>query len=119
MKRRGEVYTLTYDDANLPSHYRWKWESRLYELEPRYKAVNESLSKSTKPQSLQAPASPDPRDVRRILNELDAQGRWVSTYDGKRLVGQAKMQVGTKYLSSELFSRNIIALSRFVAEHSR
>ncbi|MGI9430073.1 MAG: pectate lyase, partial [Bythopirellula sp.] len=38
MTRRGDRYTLTYDDSNLPSHYGWKTESRLEELGKQYAA---------------------------------------------------------------------------------
>ena len=35
----------------------------------------------------------------------DADGRWVSTYDGEALVGQPKFAPGERYLSSAVFSR--------------
>ncbi|MDA1050783.1 MAG: hypothetical protein O3C40_09930 [Planctomycetota bacterium] len=38
----------------------------------------------------------------------------MSTFDGARLVGQAKMPVGTKYLSSQVFSNNLVTLSEFL-----
>ena len=32
MNRQGSVYSLTYDDSRLPSHYGWKVENRLQQL---------------------------------------------------------------------------------------
>ena len=54
--------------------------------------------------------------VRKVISQLDGQGRWVSTYDGVRLVGQAKMAVGAEYLSSEVFSKNLKLLSELIRQ---
>lgn len=99
-------YGLTYDDSNLLAHYGWKSESRLGELERRYELLNSGQTP--------APHRVKPDDIRRIIAELDECGRWVSVYEGERLVGQAKMALGAKYLSSELFSRNLSTLSDFL-----
>ena len=48
----------------------------------------------------------------RAIADLDDEGRWISTYGGERIVGQAKFAVGEKYLSSEVFSRNLELLAR-------
>ncbi len=108
MFRRGKAaYALTYEDANLPAHYGWKWESRIGELGKEYQALRNGDSRKT--------TQPVKDDViRRIIADLDDRGRWVSTYGGERLIGQARMPVGTKYLSSELFSHNLSTLSKFL-----
>jgi hypothetical protein len=110
MVRRGAVYTLTYDDSSLPAHYGWKSGSRLRELRSQYDALIGGGDT----------AKPEVTDdkTRRIIAALDARGRWVSTYDGQRLVGQPKMPAGAKYLSSEVFSRNLVALSECVRARS-
>lgn len=107
MNRRGKEYSLTYDDSNLPTHYGWKWASRVEELATRL----------VQHKSGTVPAAPAVSEtaVRNAISQLDDQGRWVSTYDGARLVGQAKMPLGAKYLSSELFSNNLIMLSEFLS----
>ena len=51
--------------------------------------------------------------VESILKNLDATGRWVSTYNGGLLIGQAKFKPGDEYLSSEVFSDNVTALVRW------
>lgn len=107
MVRDGKAYSLTHDDSNLPAHYGWKWPSRLRELHRQYQQAQAG--------AVDSPAAVDLQKVKTILTELDSQGRWVSRYDGQRLVGQAKMPLGAEYLSSERFSENLTALSRFVA----
>jgi hypothetical protein len=97
-------YRLTYDDANAPTHYGWKQPSRLERLEQQLNG------KAAVPA---APADPEP-EVRRILAALDAQGRWISVYDGEALVGQPKFARQFPYLSSAAFSRNLEALSAFL-----
>ncbi len=108
MNRRGKEYSLTYDDSKLPKHYGWKWPSRIEELEAKLAQM-----KSGK---VAQPTAATEAAVRRAIEQLDEQGRWISTYDGARLVGQAKMAVGTKYLSSELFSRNLTLLSGYLTD---
>lgn len=113
MTRRGDTYTLTYNDDGLPAHYGWKTEPRIARIKQQHQAL---LASATLATLAPAPATrPSQPQVRRILATLDEQGRWVSTYRGERLVGQAKMPLGARYLSSELFSRNLTVLSAFVA----
>jgi Pectic acid lyase len=106
MSRRGEEYSLTYDDSDLPSHYGWKTASRVQEIEQKYQAVQSSRTLTQ--------AVSDEQTVRRVINSLDSEGRWVSAFEGERLVGQAKMPVGAKYLSSQVFSDNLVTLSDFM-----
>lgn len=93
-------YRLTFDDTNLPQHYGWKIESRIADLE--------------KPIAAAKP------DVQKILRELDAEGRWISTFaEGMRLVGNPKFKPGQQFIASEVFNRNIEALSEHVARQAR
>jgi len=108
MERQGKTYSLTHDDSNLPAHYGWKWPSRAKELQASYTLAKTGVVVTTTPVTQ--------NEVRTIIEQLDNQGRWVSTYDGQRLVGQAKMPVGAKYLSSERFSNNLTTLSRFLLQ---
>lgn len=107
MKRRGSVYSLTYDDSQLPGHYGWKVENRVSSLRAEYELLNQG----------QKPAPQTPvaeNDIRKIIRSLDTQGRWVSTFAGERLIGQPKFRPGEQYISSEVFSDNITELSRFL-----
>jgi len=110
MSRRGDTYSLTYSDSDLPSHYGWKTDSRIDEIEQQYHQLLSSRT-PTEPAPIEVP---NEQTVRRLINSLDSEGRWVSTFDGERLVGQAKMAVGTKYLSSQVFSDNLATLSDFL-----
>jgi PelA/Pel-15E family pectate lyase len=113
MTRRGDEYSLTYDDIALPDHYGWKVESRLEAIELKYAAVKESGIGSREGETpAEPPISPD--DVRKIIAALDDQGRWISTYAGERLAGQPKFKSGEKYIASAIFSRNVERLCTFV-----
>ncbi len=108
MMRRGKQYRLTYDDTNLPKHYGWKTQSRLAELKRRYHALEQGLPPEADSGSdLEA-------QVRRIIRDLDDQGRWISTYKGERLVGQPKFKMDSQYISSAVFSHNIAILCEYL-----
>jgi hypothetical protein len=54
------------------------------------------------------------RKVRTIIDDLDNQGRWVSVYQGERLVGQPRFERNRPYISSAVFARNIELLSDYL-----
>jgi len=103
-------YELTYDDSAAPSHYGWKQAARFEQIAKAHQSAASGEN---------APATRSPRDleqdVRRIIKELDKDGRWISTYEGQRLVGQPKFDPGFRYISSEVFSRNVEMLSEYIA----
>lgn len=109
---RRDNYTLTYDDADLPDHYGWKFPSRLADIERQY---NELIGNTVLPV-----AKPSLKDleanVRRIIQTLDEQGRWISASTGERIVGQPnwQWQIGFLHISSEVFSKNIETLSEYL-----
>ena len=111
MQRRGKKYSLTYDDSNLPKHYGWKIVSRLEQIEESYIDLKRNGSREPAKPSITALE----KHARRIVKELNDQGRWVSTFRGERLVGQPKFHVGDRYLSSAVFSRNVESLSAYLA----
>jgi PelA/Pel-15E family pectate lyase len=102
-------YQLTYDDSAAPRHYGWKQPARLKEIERKYKAVlaGHDLVRRPAVKALEEKA-------RRIVGDLDKEGRWITTYKGERLVGQPKFREGFLYLSSDVFSRNIETLSAYL-----
>ncbi|MBN2593312.1 MAG: hypothetical protein JXA81_07375 [Sedimentisphaerales bacterium] len=110
MFRRGDVYTLTYDDSNLPSHYAWKIESRLAKLEARYNRLKHNSPVTT----ASRPAEDMEQQVRQINENLDEKGRWISIYQGESLTGQPTFILNTPYISSEVFSRNIETLGEYL-----
>ena len=105
-----EDYQLTYSDADVPDHYGWKVESRLEVIEDKHTAAAGGNE-----EELGNRPAPSPDETQKIFAGLDAQGRWLSTYAGERLVGQPKFKPGFQYLDSGIFSRHLEALSAFVA----
>lgn len=108
--RRGDVYTLTYNDSNLPKHYGWKIDSRLGDIEKQYNELQHHTSPIT---ASRPPADPESH-VRRIITDIDDQGRWISVYRGERLVGQPEFKLNYPYIASAVFSRNIENLSEYL-----
>jgi hypothetical protein len=104
-------YQLTYDDSAAPSHYGWKQPARFQEIA---KAYEEAKSGAKKPSSNEKGAKELEAEVRRIIRELDKEGRWITTYAGERLVGQPKFRDSFRFISSDVFSRNIETLSAYV-----
>lgn len=106
-------YRLTYDDSAAPAHYGWKVSSRLGDLERLLREVREGRSPAARSRK------DAEREARRAVAELDAEGRWVSVYEGGHLTGQPRFQRGFRYLSSAVFSRNVEALASYLAEEGR
>jgi len=103
-------YQLTYDDSAAPRHYGWKQPVRLKEIEKAYRDANCGMTPTA------MPAVEGGEDaVRKIIAELDAEGRWITTYAGERLVGQPEFLPGFRYISSNVFNRNVGALSEYLA----
>ncbi len=109
MQRKGDVYSLTYDDSRLPSHYGWKIDSRLDVIGQQYDDLRRGHT------AVESDSASDlTNQAQQILDAIDEQGRWISTYQGELLVGQPKMPRDSQYLSSEVFSRNLTTLSEFL-----
>lgn len=103
-------YQLTYDDSAAPRHYGWKQEARFREIERAYEEAKRGES------GVRARSAKELKDeVRKIVRDLDKEGRWVTTYAGERLVGQPKFPASFRYLSSEVFSRHVEVLSAYLA----
>jgi PelA/Pel-15E family pectate lyase len=105
-------YKLTHDDSKVPQHYGWKIDSRLDAIDADFAAAKTRVAAPAT-----APVKDD--DVRKILRELDADGRWISTYDGAMIVGQPKFKTGDQYIASAVFSKNLETLSDYVAQTRR
>jgi PelA/Pel-15E family pectate lyase len=110
MEVNAGVYTLTYSDSNLPSHYSWKTKSQVKKLQRDFASVRERLGKSAVSVSVDGLAA----RARRIVDELDESGRWLSTSDGTKMVGQRRFPEGEQFLSSDLFIENLQTLAQFI-----
>ena len=102
-------YQLTHSDADLPKHYGWKTESRVEAIAQAFQAAK---TRTTTPAP---PTAVSGEQIAAILGDLDAEGRWVSTYGGEPLVGQPKFAPGTKFIAAEVFNRNLETLSDYVS----
>ncbi len=101
-------YQLTYDDSAAPAHYGWKQRTRFLEIQKDL-VGNGKWPAPTEPQAFDLIMP-----VEGIIRDLDAEGRWVSTYAGERLVGQPKFPNSFRYISSEVFSHNLEVLSEYL-----
>ncbi len=97
-------YRLTYDASAAPSHYGWIQPSRFDRIARAY----EDAKAGTEPPS--RTKRPSQADVQKIIEQLDDQGRWVSTYQGETLVGQPRFPASFRYIASEVFCRNVTML---------
>jgi PelA/Pel-15E family pectate lyase len=104
-------YELTYEDTDLPTHYGFKVSANFKQIEKAYDDAKAGRVVETKPRT----AMQLEPDVRRILKELDSEGRWVSVIGTEKLTGQPKFAPGFKFLSSAVFSKNVETLSAFIA----
>jgi hypothetical protein len=110
MNRKGPDYFLTYDDANLPSHYGWKQPTQVDALEQELAALKTGKPARTTPRP---PAELEPA-ARKIVHDLDDQGRWITTHAGERLVGQPKFASGFRYIGSNVFNENMGVLCDYL-----
>jgi PelA/Pel-15E family pectate lyase len=109
MHRDGDKYSLTFDDGNLPAHYSWKTKSQADRLQKQL----DNFGKPAKPKKHSDQA------VDQIIQDLDDQGRWITTANGDRLVGQARLEPGAQFISSAAFSENMTLLSEYLARYAR
>jgi PelA/Pel-15E family pectate lyase len=112
MVRDGRDYALTYDGSRLPGHYGWKISSEIELIEQRYQLVRTGSAVKATPNS---PANDDLlRRVQRIVKSLDAEGRWITTFNHEPLSGQPKFRPGDRYISSAVFSENVETLAEYL-----
>ncbi len=105
-----EIYTLTYDDSNTPSHYGFKTESKIDKIEERY----QTIAKGETPRLSVSNLKTLRKDVARILAELDAEGRWVTDKSGKWVADTSAKNASQLYFDSALFSKNLSRLAEYV-----
>ncbi len=95
--------------AKFPD-YGWKQKARFDKIEKSLQQA-QAGTVTTKPnRSIKSLTD----GVSKISSDLDAQGRWVNTYAGEPLVGQPKLSPSFRYISSDVFRRNIETLSEYV-----
>jgi PelA/Pel-15E family pectate lyase len=103
-------YQLTYDDSAAPRHYGWKHPARLDSIQRAYEGTLRGISTAAAPSAAELQEK-----ARKIIRELDSEGRWISRYAGERLVGQPDFPDSFHYISSDVFRRNVESLSQYIA----
>ncbi|QYM78551.1 pectate lyase [Horticoccus luteus] len=124
-------YDLTYSDKDLPKHYGWKQPSSINELAAEFAAIDQpgaakvvdgqtfteagKLIAVARVAGQEATAEELAPDVQRIIAALDDQGRWITTHDGSKLVGQPNFKKGFRYIGSNVFNHHVEQLSAYIA----
>ena len=100
-------YQLTFEDDDLPTHYGFKFDSKLDRLEARYRKLQAdgpvfgSLGGSVKPPKLTLELA---HRARALIDAMDDRGAWVERADN-----------GSPIIESATFARNLRALASYVA----
>lgn len=110
MRRRGRDYHLTHSDQDLPSHYAFQVSSRITSL----REDSRRFGDVDVPGVEKVPSSAMEQDVRQMIGDIDDEGRWVSSFDGERLVGQPKFDLGQRYIASQAFCDNVARMSEYL-----
>lgn len=124
-------YTFTYEDKNLPRHYGWKQPTQIEEIAREFAAIETSTGDAsidsqsfTEAGKLVAVVRTEGEKVnvkelgaavKRIIAELDAEGRWITVHDGSKLVGQPKFAKGFRYIGCHVFNHHVEVLSQYIA----
>lgn len=115
-------YQLTYSDANLPTHYGFKSNSRLDSIAARYEQLAATVDLKGVPVEVlgshQGPAMSLKLEARaaELVTALDARGAWVEPAYYR---ARSNMPKGMPSLSSATFAKNIVTLAEYIAAYSR
>lgn len=105
-----DTYELTYDDSNLPTHYGFKSRPNIAKLEALYQnrlAGRSSNGKSYSLSSLQG-------DAEKVLSQLDAMGRWVTSTNGQSITKTDGIDSGELFIESSVFIKNMNTLTVYL-----
>ena len=108
-------YELTYDDADVPTHYSFKVANRLDELArehdrlARLKPPEMAALRSARAASAQP--VPTPEEVRAVIAALDDRGAWV---EAGMLRHHGKADDTRRVIETATFIRNVGVLSQFL-----
>ncbi len=105
-------YKLTYDDRDLPTHYAFKVENNLAEIEAQYqKVLAGQRSQDVPPMPGPGRATrPSLSAVERVINSLDERGSWMEKGRMKSAGGSV-----TQVIRSQTFIANVDILSSYLA----
>ncbi len=107
-------YTLTHDDANMPTHYSFKVTDDTDAIAREYELV-----KNRPPGEKKKSTAPPPKatvnllaEVKSVIAAQDARGRWV---EAGRLRTHGANDPAPRVIRSATFNRNVETLSRYLA----
>lgn len=102
-------YRLTYDDSQVPSHYGWKNQSKLNQIERTYELLSQGVAYEGKPRKV------SPMVVRKVIKAQGEDGSWSHVYQGEKLMGSPKFVEGDLYVSSAEFIENVDILATYIS----
>jgi PelA/Pel-15E family pectate lyase len=105
-------YQLTYSDADVPTHYSFKIESKLDRIEDDYKKRLAGRQIRAKSISRKPPSKDTIQKARRAIAGLDDRGRWV---EAGKLKFDPAGDSGEPVILSHTFIVHMNALSNYVA----
>jgi hypothetical protein len=105
-------YQLTYDDSQVPTHYGWKSQSKLNQIEKSYELLSQGESRESKPKKV------SPTVVREVVKAQGEDGSWSHVFQGEKLMGSPKFRQGELYVSSSEFIENVDILTRYISSLS-
>jgi len=105
-------YQLSYDDSQVPSHYGWKNQSKLNQIEKSYELLSQGITRERKPKRV------SPMVVREVIKMLGDDGSWSHVYQGEKLMGSPKFRQDDLYVSSADFIENVDILTRYISSLS-
>lgn len=118
-----DSYQLTYDDADLPTHYGFKAKPRIERIERQLAALQAADAPRREASAAGGAAGEERKsakqlaalrkDAEQILGELDAQGRWLQDDNGRPLVGGGSVP-DSAIVSSDRFGQNLTRLSEYL-----
>ena len=105
-----DTYEPTWDDSNLPTHYSFKGDCRVEELEEEYQRALAGKRREPKTRSLKSLQ----KDANSILSQQHPSGLWVTDEDGKPVTDPGGRKPSELLLESRVFSRNVSRLAEYV-----
>jgi hypothetical protein len=106
-------YELTYDDSDMPTHYAFKVGNRLERIQREYERLKGlPREELTTEEPAPKPSSQLAARTRAVLEDLDAQGRWVQR--GRLRTGRREWLDEQDVISSRTFVRNVEILCDYL-----
>jgi PelA/Pel-15E family pectate lyase len=114
-------YRMTYSDTDLPTHYGFKSQNQLDEIETKFQQLIATADSEVSPVRV----SPEQKPQRLTKNLIDTAAKLVQTQDARGawvepayFRARSKMPAGASSISCRTFATNIMALAQYIAATS-